>query len=132
MLLLGEHGDDFGEAIRVISSCSGEYKNIANATGVNFEKLLETDSRKIWFPWNAIVSSLKNSVFFFTFISNRFTCTYISNSVEVLYMCCIRNSVLIRILLRIYINTNMYIHIHTIHIQGDLRISPRDFVSYFW
>lgn len=47
-------------------------------------------------------------------------------------MCCIRNSVLIRILLRIYINTNMYIHIHTIHIQGDLRISPRDFVSYFW
>lgn len=80
MLLLGEHGDDFGEAVGAISSCSGEYKNIANATGVNFEKLLETDSRKIWFPWNAIVSSLKNSIFFFTFISNQFTCTYISNS----------------------------------------------------
>lgn len=94
MLLLGEHGDDFGEAVGAISSCSGEYKNIANATGVNFEKLLETDSRKIWFPWNAIVSSLKNSIFFFTFISNQFTCTYISNSVEVLYMCCIRNSLI--------------------------------------
>lgn len=41
MLLFGEYGDDLGEAVRVILSCSEEFKNIANATSVNFEKLLE-------------------------------------------------------------------------------------------
>lgn len=74
MLLLGEHGDDFGEAIRVISSCSGEYKNIANATGVNFEKLLETDSRKIWFPWNAIVE--KFHLFFHVYFESIYVYVY--------------------------------------------------------